>query len=97
MNTVVSVVSSCVSLADKLGSVRREIERLEQIEKELRSEIIESGEQIVDGDSFLAKVSVYQRSTVNWKAIAEKFNPSRQMIAGNTTTVDVVKITCSEK
>ena len=80
---------------DAIGRVKAAIAELEAQEKALRDSIAARGAGAYDGDTFRATVSIADRETIDWRAIAEKLAPSRQLITAHTnakavTTVRVV-------
>lgn len=82
---VVSPVTSLGAVVDRLGQLRAEIADLEQVEKQLRAALIESGQDKVVGKLYKAAVVHSEgRISVDWQTIAERFNPSRQLIAAHT-------------
>lgn len=85
LSPVVSPVTSLGAVVDRLGQLRAEMADLEQVEKQLRAALIESGQDKIIGK--LYKAAVIQslgRFSVDWQTIAERFNPSRQLIAAHT-------------
>ncbi len=72
-------------IVDELGIVKAKIAALKRIEDDLKAELIYAGLTEADGGTFRATVSFTNRETVDWKAIAEKLEPSRQLITAYTT------------
>jgi len=83
-----------LNIADQLGIVRARIAELQQDEKALKAEIVAIG-HAVNGELFRAVPVVAERTTVSWKQVAAKFNPSRQLIAAysKVATVTSVRVT----
>lgn len=79
-------------LADELGFVRAQIADLKDREKDIREVFIEAGVTAMEGKTFRAVVVESLRSTVNWKAVAAKLNPSRQLVTSHTTEKEVTSI-----
>lgn len=74
------------AVVDRLGSVKGAIADLQAEEAALKKILAESGEPAVDGQLYRASISqVDSRPSIDWRAIAEKFNPSRQLVVANTT------------
>jgi len=46
----------------------------------------------VDGEFYRASISRSERFTTDWHAIAEKFEPSRQLVTAHTTSTEVVTV-----
>lgn len=72
------------NLADELGLIKAQIAELEEKQKTVRALLIASGESAVEGDLFRASITEAARKEVNWKAIAEKLEPSRQLVQAHT-------------
>jgi hypothetical protein len=75
---------------DLLGEINAEIAKLEIIKKRLRDQIVEKGVGSYEGELFRATVSVYDRETLDQKAVRAKL--SRQFIKANTKTTEVTKV-----
>ena len=74
-------------IADMIGQQRAELNELKQTLKYWEDLAKESGEPVLEGNLFRVSVVQSNRKTVNWKAVAEKLGPSRQLITANSTTV----------
>ena len=66
--------------------------RLFETQPVFRDALIESGESAVEGELFRAAVVESNRTQVDWKAIAQKLEPSRQLITAHTTEKTVVSV-----
>jgi len=85
LEPVVSPVNTLGAVVDRLGQLRAEIADLEQVEKQLRAALIESGQDKIIGKLYKAAVIHSEgRTSIDWQTIAERFNPSRQLIAAHT-------------
>lgn len=83
MNSMVSMAD----IVDQLLSVKASIAELEAREKELKDCLIASGQTSIDGMLARASVSYCEgREKTDWQTIAQRFNPSRQLIVAHTTT-----------
>ena len=80
------------SVVDELGRIRAEKDLLKVREEELRDIIKNADVPVALGERFEAKRVESDRSTVNWKAVAEHFNPSRQLLTAHTKVSHVVTI-----
>ena len=87
-------MTSNLPAIDSLGLIKAQIADLEAQEKVLRDQIAELGAGAYDGDLFRASVSIADRETIDWRAIAEKLEPSRQLITAHTSakTVTTVRV-----
>jgi hypothetical protein len=71
-------------LVDELAAIRADLADLKATEEAYRAELIAAG--ITEADGTLHRVTISQtiRSVTDWQTIAEKFEPSRQLIAAHT-------------
>lgn len=87
--------SQISQIVDQLGELRAQIAALQDAYDTGAALLKEQGAGAYIGNNFDATVSVSERTTVAWKSVAEKLNPSRQLIAAHSTdsTVVAVKVT----
>ena len=83
-------------IADELGLVRAQIAELKAREKDLKAQVVESGEPI-EGNFYRATPVWQDRDQINWKAIAQYLNPSHQLITAHTKHTVVVSVRVSAK
>jgi len=69
---------------DRLGYIRAQIADLQEQAKALEAELKNTGPGSYEGNLFRATVSDVERKLTDWKAIAAKFEPSRQLIQAHT-------------
>jgi hypothetical protein len=83
-----------MNTADALGLLNAQIADLQAQAKKLKAGVIANGDTI-EGSLYNATPVFSARDTVNWKAVAEKLEPSRQLVAAHTkhTTVVSVRVT----
>ena len=79
------------ALIDELGALNAEIADLQAEAKAMK---IALQDRIVpgmarEGDLYRASHSVAERDTVDWKAVAGKLKPSRQLVAAHTKRTEV--------
>jgi hypothetical protein len=91
----VLAIPTTAELVDELGTVKAEIADLEKREERLRAALIAAGVSEAEGTLFRCTVSHGSVERVDWKAVAEKCQPSRQLVVAHTsmserTTVKVV-------
>lgn len=73
------------ALVDRLGFIKAQIADLKQEEQRLSEELIDTGETAIDGSAYRAAISLVEpRKSIDWKTVAEKLNPYRQLLAANT-------------
>lgn len=84
MKTETVVLSATV---DRLAVLKAEIARLKTEEDALKDVLIDAGLEVIEGTQHRAAIShCAGREMVDWKTIAAKFSPSRQLIAAHTST-----------
>ncbi|MGA0846967.1 MAG: hypothetical protein ACO3RV_10520, partial [Luteolibacter sp.] len=72
---------------DRLALIKAEIARLKAEEDALKDVLIECGQDVIEGTAHRCAIShCAGRELIDWKTIAGKFNPSRQLIAAHTST-----------
>jgi hypothetical protein len=86
MQTNTNQLINLSSVVDELAIVKAQLAELADKEKELKATLIAAGVSPVEGDLHRATVSLVSgRTTIDWKAIAEHFNPSRQLVTAHTS------------
>jgi hypothetical protein len=74
-------------VADRLGQIKAQLADLKKEEAKLKQELIDSGLAVVEGAFYRVAVSESDGKTItDWRKIAEKFSPSRQLVKANTST-----------
>jgi uncharacterized protein Usg len=74
------------SVVDELATIKAHVADLAKRETELKEILVSSGQTHVDGTLHRVTVChVSGRVCTDWKTIAEKFDPSRQLIQAHTT------------
>lgn len=85
--TTITLTPSIQSIIDELGSIDRELARLKAQREDMAAIVKLTGAGRYTGQYFEGLVYESKgRTTVNWKAIAEHFNPSRQLVVAHTST-----------
>lgn len=77
---------------DQAGSINAEIKSLEKQLEALKGIIKAQGMGKHAGFVFQAHVISSEREAIDWKAIAEKLEPSRQLVTAHTTNSVVQSI-----
>lgn len=75
---------------DRLGIIKGQIADLAVQAKLIEDRIKAHGAGVTEGSLFRATVSVSERETVDWKAVAEKLQPSHQLVTAHTARTEVV-------
>lgn len=87
----VDVGTPLPAVVDQLADVQAAIAVLENLEANLKAELIKSGLSEICGSQVRAVVSTSKASvTVSWKALAESFKPSPEIVAQYATEKDPV-------
>ena len=79
------ITSDIFSMIDQAGSIDSEIKALEKQLATLKTAIKAHGTGKHAGFVFSANVIDSERTTIDWQTIAERFNPSRQLVNAHTT------------
>lgn len=93
-------VSTPATIADELGAVRAEIKQLQDKAKVLETLLKNQHTTSVDGDLYHVAISYgVETKRVDWKTVAQKLEPSRQLVAAHTktTTADRVRVSAHKK
>lgn len=72
-----------LSVADELGVLRAEIAELQAREHDLKAAVVAAGER-VEGELFDALPVFSEKDQIDWKSVAQKLNPSRQLVQAHT-------------
>ena len=90
-------VIEVTGLADELGAIRAQQADLKDREREIRNTLIESGIEVFEDDIFRALVVESLRTTIDWKSVAAKLKPSRQLVTSHTSEKEVISIRVSAR
>jgi hypothetical protein len=73
-------------LVDRLAFVKAQIASLLEQESALKQAMVDTGLAVLEGTAHRCTVSVIDgRVTTDWRSVAERLSPSRQLIAAHTT------------
>lgn len=84
-------------MADELGKIRAQMANLKERESEIRDAFMEVGIKSLEDSRFRATVVESMRTTINWKKVAEKLNPSHQLVTAHTKQTPVTSIRVSAR
>lgn len=74
------------SIVDQLGQLKAQIASLRAQEEALKALLVDSGLPFADGHLFRAAITRMEaRPSIDWRAIAEHLNPSRQLVTAHTS------------
>ena len=86
------VTAELSAMIDQLGAIDSQIKALTKQADALKAAIKSQGPDRYNGSDYSALVFESEGRTVtDWKAIAEKFEPSRQLITAHTTVGEPVR------
>jgi hypothetical protein len=72
---------------DRLATIKAQLANLKAEEDQIKAVLIEAGQAAIEGTLHRAAVSFCPgRDVTDWRAIAEHFAPSRQLITAHTAT-----------
>ena len=92
LNPSIILTPDLFAQIDQAGSINAEIKSLEKQLETLKSAIKAHGTGKHAGFIFQAHVIDSDRESIDWRAIAEKLDPSRQLITAHTTRAVVQSI-----
>lgn len=73
------------ALVDRLAVIKAQLADLTAEEKALKAELIAADLPVIEGTAHRVAVSFCPgREVIDWQTIAEKLNPSRQLITAHT-------------
>ena len=90
--STITLSPSIAAYIDEAGALDAEIKSLTKQLDAIKAKIKENGAGDFGGFSFNAKVIESERVTIDWKAVAEKLNPSYQLITAHTSSAVVQSI-----
>jgi hypothetical protein len=87
MPPAVAAAHALAAKVDRLGALAAQVAALELDAAKIRTELEAAGLREILGQNYRASFSQVKGATrIDWKTIAAKFKPSRQLIAAHTTT-----------
>jgi hypothetical protein len=87
-------------IADALGEVRAQIKALQDQQDFIEGLLKAKGVTLAEGRMFRVSISYgVEAARVDWKAVAEKLQPSRQLVTAHTkvSSSDRVRVTAMKK
>jgi hypothetical protein len=75
-----------IDIVDTLAKIRAEIAELKSREDIYKAALIASGHKAIDGTAHRATITNVPRTVTDWRAVADRLNPSPQLIKAHTTT-----------
>lgn len=90
--TTIQLTPDLYALIDEAGALDSEVKRLNAQLEAIKTQIKAHGAGDFGGFTFSAKVSVSERESIDWKSIAQRLEPSRQLIAAHTSRAFISSI-----
>lgn len=80
------------NVVDRLGTLKAQAADLSAQIKAIETNLKAGGSGSFEGSLFRATVSVAERTMVDWKSVAEKLEPSHQLVTAHTTLAVVTSV-----
>jgi hypothetical protein len=84
-------------LVDALGDTRAQLAELKDQESDIKAKLIKAGVTPAEGDYYRATVVNSDRTYIDWKEIAAKLKPSRQLVTAHTEVKPVISVRCTAR
>ena len=88
METINTNPAEITRAIDELAAIRAEIAELKAREETRRLFLIAAGITAADGTQHRVTISTTYKVSIDWKTIAERLNPSTQLITAHTTKAE---------
>jgi hypothetical protein len=88
METITTTPAELARAVDEIANIRAQIAELKAQEETRRLFLIMSGHTAIDGELHRATISTTYKVSIDWKTIAERLNPSPQLITAHTHKAD---------
>ena len=80
---------------DRLGALRAALKILADEAKDIEANLKAQGAGVYNGDLFSVKVSETTTRRVDWKEVAARLEPSRQLVSAHTSTSEGLRLLVS--
>lgn len=80
------------SIIDRIAALDAAMADLKAEREALAEQVKAQGAGSYEGSEHVATVIVAERATVDWKAVASKLNPSRQLVTAYTSVRETVTL-----
>lgn len=85
MNEAIHMMDNLKPIADQIGRLRAQMAELADLDAKLVEQLQNAGVDVLEGNLFRVTLStIPEMKGPDWKVIAQKLNPSRQLITANT-------------
>ena len=82
-----TAAAALAAKVDRLGAMHAAIASMKKEADQIRTDLEDAGLTDIEGQLYRVNFAqVTGRTATNWEAIAQRFKPSRQLIAAHTTT-----------
>jgi len=92
MTTIVKL-KQALTLVDRLGQLQDQIEALKAQEALLKDELKNQGEGVQVGQHYTSEVKLYQKTTVDHKAVYAELNVAPALLAKYSKSTAIISIT----
>lgn len=92
VNTIEMREVSIAEMVDQIGELDAAIKALQSQRENAAAAVKALGAGKYAGELWSATVIESVRSSTDWRAIAERLNPSRQLVVAHTTTTPVITL-----
>jgi len=92
LNVIVLEEVSVAALADRIGELDAMMKPMSDERAALAAQLKELGAGRYAGQLWSCTVSESTRTSVDWKTIAERLNPSRQLVVAHTSQSPIVTL-----
>jgi len=73
------------NMVDALAHIRAQIADLQEVEKSYKAALIAADAPAIEGTLHRVTISQTTRTIIDWQTIAQRFDPSPQLIRAHTT------------
>lgn len=88
METITTTPAELAAAVDEIANIRAQIADLKAREETRRLFLIAAGITAADGTQHRVTISTTYKVSIDWKTIAERLNPSTQLITAHTHKAD---------
>lgn len=85
------------NMVEEIAAIDAAMAELKARRDALRDELIDLGPGSYEGPTHVATVFESERRITDWRAVAERFNPSRQLVAAHTAVTTTVSVKLASK
>ena len=91
--TTILKLQQALNIVDRLGQLQDQIEKLKAQESLLKDELKNQGEGVQVGQYYTSEVKLYQKTTVDHKAVYAELDVPPTLVAKHSKSTAVISIT----